>query len=535
MVSPMAITAITPRDRLQRIVDLGRKALRYWWLIAVLAVAGGALSMSFAAKRPKKFQSWSTIFYQERIQSSLLSPGREEVMQRNIGDKYREILLARPQLAQIIADPKLNPFPNEPDTDAATDALRAAIKLEGRGGNAFRIVYNDGDADRAKAVTEKLTKLLQEKDESLRNQQARETVEFATKQKEEAEAKLTKDVEALTLFLSQHPEFAADSNSAGEGVSIRARQKQDAAPAPTKAMTPEQQRLLTLERQRQRIQNILNAPPGVPPPPVAAPKTPERIAAEVRVGEAQREVANAKKDLDDVLGKYTPKHPTAIKAQERFDQAQQRLREAQAQVPPDVEPTVAPTTAEDRQKLERQRAEIDAQIAKLQNTKPSTPGTPAVPVTADTTTNYIVKLETDHADLRRRVNEQRERVNSLADSVFRAELDARQKLAETGGRLSVVDPAFKPVKPSGPGKKIFLMAGVVLFMMMGLAIAVVLAVIDDRLYRRSDLDHLGVAVLAVIPPAPKPAKDKAKGGKAGRSGKSRSRSKTKQPEQEAAA
>src|SRR5690349_14459706 len=134
MVPPMAITAVTPRDRLQRLVDLGRKTLRYWWLIGLLAVVGGALSMAFATKRPKRFQSWATIFYQERIQSSLLTPNREEMVQRNIGDKYRELLLARAQLGQIIEDPKLNPFPTAPDPDIAIDELRQAIKLESRGG-----------------------------------------------------------------------------------------------------------------------------------------------------------------------------------------------------------------------------------------------------------------------------------------------------------------------------------------------------------------------------------------------------------------
>ncbi|HWU86473.1 MAG TPA: hypothetical protein VN253_04335, partial [Kofleriaceae bacterium] len=68
------------------------------------------------------------------------------------------------------------------------------------------------------------------------------------------------------------------------------------------------------------------------------------------------------------------------------------------------------------------------------------------------------------------------------------------------------DPPFKPLKPSGPGKKLFLMGGVVLFLALGLALAVMLAVIDDRLYRQADLEYLGVAVLAVIPPGPRPPK-----------------------------
>ena len=79
-------------------------------------------------------------------------------------------------------------------------------------------------------------------------------------------------------------------------------------------------------------------------------------------------------------------------------------------------------------------------------------------------------------------------------------MDANQKLAESGGRLSVVDPAFRPVKPSGPGKTLLMVAGLALFVVLGAGLAVGMAVIDDRLYRRSDLESMGVSVLAVIPP-----------------------------------
>jgi hypothetical protein len=498
----MAITAVTPRDRLQRLVDLGRKTMRYWWLVGVCAVVGGALSLAFATKRPKTFQSWSTIFYQERIQSSLLSPNREEMVQRNIGDKYRELLLARPQLIQITGDPKLNPFPKESDPDVALEELRQQIKLQARGGNAFRILYTDADPDRAKAVTEKLTKMLQEKDEELRNEQARETVEFATKQKEGAEIELKKRRGALTQFLSEHPEFAVDAQSAlTEGAGIRARQTQSQGQNANQKLTPEQQKTLDYERQRQRIMARLNASPDAPPVRIAAPPSPERAAALAALNDAERELTAARREADGAAGKYGPKHPTVLNAQKRLEIAQETHRRAKAAVPPEEEFSLAPATPQDRNKLQRQLSDLDAQIAKLRNAKPG-----AAPAGPDETSSWIVKLETDHADLRRAVQEQNERVSSLAQSVFRAELDARQKLAEAGGRLSLIDPAFRPVKPSGPGKKIFLMAGMVLFLGMGLAIAVLLAVIDDRLYRRADLDQLGVTVLGVIPPAPKPTK-----------------------------
>jgi uncharacterized protein involved in exopolysaccharide biosynthesis len=197
------------------------------------------------------------------------------------------------------------------------------------------------------------------------------------------------------------------------------------------------------------------------------------------------------------MTKYTEKHPEVMKAQARVANAQQKLRHAQAAIPPIVETAVAPATAEDREKLQKELQTIEASISSEQQRASGGTGKAPAP---DTTTNWVVKLETEHANLRREVNEQRERVESLAASVFRAQIDASQKAAEQGGRLSIVDPAFKPVKPSGPGKTIFLLAGMALFLSLGLGLAVGLAVIDDRLYRRSDLDALGIQVLAVIPP-----------------------------------
>jgi len=481
----MALTPITPRDRLQRLVDLARKTGRYWWLVAVFAVAGAALSLAFAMTRPKRFQSWATLFYQERIQSALLSPGREEAATRNIGDRYRELLLARPQLDQIVTDPALDAFAKEKDPEVKIEKLRLQIRFASRGASAFRIEYTDSDPDRARRVTEKLTKLLQDKEESLRNDQAAETVKFAKKQWQTEASVLQEREQALNEFLAKHPEFVADSNAqATEGALIRRVNK----PAPGNT------RLSVKERQLQRIQARLDAPPNAAPVAVTLPPTPERVAAEAAVAEANRELRAAQRELDDVLAKFTDKHPTAIKAQERVNSARERLRQAQLAVPAAVETVLQPATPEDRAKLEKELAQLQAEIAdeKSRNSKSSE---------ADTTTKRVVQLEIDNTTLRRAVNEQRERVQLLADGVFRATMDANQKLAEQGGRLSVVDPAFKPIQPSGPGKTIFMMAGMLLFVTLGLSLAVALAVIDDRLYRRVDLDHLGIPVLAVIPAA----------------------------------
>jgi uncharacterized protein involved in exopolysaccharide biosynthesis len=486
----MALAPITPRDRLQRLVDLAKKTLGYWWLIGAFALVGGALSLTFALTRPRRYESSAVLFYQERIQSSILT-NREEEVQRNLGDRFRELLLAHPQLEQIIADPKLDPYPAI-DPELAVDKLRQAVKFESRGGNNFRITFGDSDPERAQGVVAKLTKLLQDKDEALRNEQASATVTFVTKQKEEAAAELTKREQALAGFLAKHPEFAQDAVVANaEGASIRAIKNA------TKPQNTGNPRLYALERQRERIQARLDANPDAPVVRVPAPPSPEHLAAEAAVSEAQRELNAAKRELEDALAKYTDKHPTVINAQERVQAAEERLRHAQAAVPPDIEAPIAPASPADRTKLQKELAQIESQISDEQRSSAGKGS--AAPVSTDTT-NWIVDLETQHAELRRALAEQRERVTSLADSVFRAQLDASQKVAEQGGRLSIVDPAFKPIRPSGPGKTIFLLAGMVLFLGLGGALALGLAIIDDRLYRREDLDAVGLPVLSVIPP-----------------------------------
>jgi capsular polysaccharide biosynthesis protein len=486
MVIAMALAPITPRDRLQKLLDLGGKTLRFWWLVAAFAVAGGALSLAFALTRGRVYQAEVVLGYQEKIQSTLLM-NREETVNRNIGDRYRELLLARERLLPIVGDPALNPYPDLSDPQLAIDRLRQVVRFESRGGATFRIVYSDSDPDRARHVADRLAELLQEKDVKMRNETAQDTVSFASSQKEEAATELHKRERELAEFLAKHPEFVADPNQQSEGASIRAAHN-------VKPVDNGSLRLKALERQRQRIQARLGAPPDAPPIRVAAPPSEEKKAAEAEVNEAQRELAAANRELEDAVSKYTEAHPNVIKAQGRVAAAQQRLRRAQAKVPPDVETVLAPATPADRTKLQRELSQIESQIADEHRASKGGNAT-----AADTVTSSIVQLETQHEDLRRKVNEQRDRVAALATAVSRAETEAYQELKQQG-RLRVINPAEKPSRPTGPGKTIFLLAGMVLFVALGTALAIALAVIDDRLYRRYDIDALGVAVLAVIPP-----------------------------------
>jgi len=500
----MALTPASPRDKLDRLLQYVRRARRYAWLVVALIVLGGLLSVVFAMTRPKVYQSGAVLYYQERIQTSLLQNRDVSTMHRNIGERYRELLLARSSLTEIVRNPKINPFPELVATEgeeAAVEELRALINFVPRGANTFVITYKDSDPNRAKAVTEELTRLLQAKEAATRLQSAQETASFAEGLRKEALDALRVRQRALNEFLVAHPEFAVDAaEGQGEGASIRAYQQRET----NRPRTAAENALLALERQRNRIKARLANPSAPPPPPeprAPRPRTAEQLAADARVNEAERELAAAERALDSERAKWTDRHPNVIKAMDKVEEAKKRVQAAKAAVPPsppELPEISLPAGPVDPKVLERELANVERQIAAA---KARSTGATESPDKPDPS-NWVVKLEDDYQALKLDVDEQRERVQRLAESAFRSQMEAQQRMAEQGASLSVVDPAFKPLQPIGKGKKLVVLAGLVLFTMLGAGLALGLAIIDDRIYGRDDLDALGVApTLAVIPRA----------------------------------
>jgi hypothetical protein len=505
----MAMTpaTATPREKLDRILQYVVRARRYWWLVAGLIVIGGGLSFAFAVTRPKVYESGAVLYYQERLQTSLLQNRDVSTMHRNIGERYRELLLARSSLVEIIRDEKLNPFPDivkAEGEEAAVEELRMAIDFRPRGANTFVITYKDAEPERAQLVTARLTELLQSKESKLRQEQADATSAFAEKLRGEAVDELRTFQTALNQFLVNHPEFAIDAaEGQGEGASIRLSQERNN----TRPRTPAETALQALERQRARIKARIANPDAAPPAPVPRQprtRTAAQLAADAKVAEAQRELDGAERSRAETLRKVTELHPDAMRAQDRVDAARTRLAAAKAAVPPDAgvpdDPVVTPGPV-DRAQLDKLLTDVERQISAERSRQRNATPEPAGG-SAEKPANWVVELEDEYQRLKLDVDEQRQRVKNLAESAFRSKMDAQQRAAESGANLAVVDPAFKPLKPTGKGKKVVVLGGLVLFTMLGCGLALGLALIDDRVYRRADLDALGLPpTLAVIPRA----------------------------------
>jgi uncharacterized protein involved in exopolysaccharide biosynthesis len=490
----MAVGNPTTRDQLEKVQDLLRRTLRYLWIAVVVGAVGGTLSVAYALTRPHEYESETVLLYREMISQSMLQDRDVNVASSALSSRYREMLMSRQNLARVVGEFNLYPDIVEKDgTMAAAALMRTKVAFRDRGSGTFHISFTGNSPEEAQKVVKRLAEILKEEDNRVRREQAEVTSNFLNEQKTQADIALAERKRQQVEFLTKHPEFAED-NKGGSGAAIRGSQKKPSG----------DRGLSALLRQRDRIAARLKNPDK----PVAVSggnRSPARIAAEAKLRQADEAVANAEQELADKLRRFTDKHPDVTTARNRVAEAKKSQREmakALAAVAEDVPVLSAPF---DKAALESELAKIDREIATTRARQAS--GTKDKSDLAD----ELVSLETEWSTLERSVDEALIKVQALETKTFTAQIAASSELAESA-QLSVIDEAFLPATPAGKPRKLLALAGMVLFGGLGLALAVGLALVDDRVYRRSDLEALDIAPVLVEIPA---AKKKRRRGKRG--------------------
>jgi len=482
---------LTPRDQIERILDVLRRSTRYLWLIVAVTVVGGGLAIMFALSRPYQYESETVLLYREMISQSVLQ-GREVVQSANVlSSRYKEMLMARSNLVEVVKKFQLFPGVVEGEGEvAASDELRTRVSFRDKGAGTFRIAYKGDTPEEAQKVTQFLAERLKQEDSRLRREQADQTKVFLVGQKDTASTELRDRERKLAQFLIKHPEFAEEGSGSGAaGSAVRAAQKGKSSGGDPK--------LSALERQRRRIVARLKNPDAPPPPPREAQPEPGELR------EARRDVEAATRTLQERLGQLTEKHPDVVSARTQLAEAQQRLRRIESGLPavPEVEAVL--TGPVDRAALQRELDKVDREIAAYRATAGSTAAATRSQVADD-----VVSLETDWANLNRAVEEGRERVSTLEARVFTADITASSEIAEAA-QLGVIDEAYLPPKPAGKPRKLLAIAGTAAFAGLGLALALGLALIDDRIYRRHDVDRVGFAPVLIVVPAERRGRSRA--------------------------
>jgi hypothetical protein len=112
----------------------------------------------------------------------------------------------------------------------------------------------------------------------------------------------------------------------------------------------------------------------------------------------------------------------------------------------------------------------------------------------------VVAIDTEWTRLNRDVSEARERQVQLEAKQFQAELMATLAGGGQGGRLVVIDPPFRPVKPITGGRFKIAAVGLAVSVMLSLLTIVLFAAFDDRLYGERDVHRIVKDGIVVVIP-----------------------------------
>lgn len=499
----------TAKDQLDRVLLLLRRSVAFWKRALLVFLAGLAIAVPYVFTRPRAYRSETVILYQETIRSSVVG-GAESDTARRVGARLREVLLSRASLEPIITDLHLYAKPGKTldrgDLIEAVDDMRKGITFRAREGDTFEIAFVGGTAKEAQEVTRRLGECIVQEAASRRAENAKTEKEFFEAESERNKADLKLKEAELAKFVTLYPALAARV----QGLT---------PPTPTAPTggggfvpsTPGDPILANLEYRAARIERQLRAA-AHPEAPVPAPKP-----ATFQPPPESAELVAARRDLADKLGRYTDKHPDVIAARNRLkaaESAQGAANEAAAaafaaqqaaQAAKDDPPP--PKNATDEAALRKELADLQVQIATRKAAgKPlvgvADAAAAVAPGPALDPGSSAVALEVEFRRLLREVTEGRERQHQLDERVFKSAMTASSVMNDRNIQVSVLDPAFLPIAPVSKSRTMMLAALMALSFVVALAIAVLSARLDDRVYDRIDIEQLDILpVLGVIPKA----------------------------------
>jgi uncharacterized protein involved in exopolysaccharide biosynthesis len=492
--------ALGPREQVDVALGLLKRVARFWWVASIGVGLGIVACVVFLMMFRPKFRSETVILYREGIRSNVLGGEVGGGADRNIGNRLRELLLARTRLEKLVEEFKL--YQDVVERRGMIDAVeefRQRTSFKSRSVDTFAISFEGSSPEEVQAVTARLAEELVEEDSRLRQERARGTKDFLDAEKRRTEEDLKRRETELARFLADHPEFAFELTQ-NQGASIRAQQRGETMAA-SGGGAGGGSALSALERQVPRIKKrIADIDAGVKSPAAVDPA----LAAARSAAEAERD--SARRALSQAQATYTEQHPDVRAAQARVQAAEAAVARADAAISAAVPLPSAPAGASEKEALEAQLRKIEVEIALLRAADPKKAATKRAE--PDAPSNRIVALETDWTRLTRDVGEARLRNEQLEANYFKAQIAASSEFGGFASQLTIIDPAYKPVRPFTPGRSRYVGAILAVGAVLGTVVAALFALLDDRIYTAGDVRL--VPVLAVVPRAPR-AKERRRG------------------------
>ena len=560
MTSPPGPVEPTTRERMARYKTLTRRALTYWKVGILLFVLGCGAAVGIAMTVKRTYRSECVILVKPGI--LLANDGGEspEAHSAKQSAKLKEALTLRSKLEGAIKKFKL--YPKTVDSKGmldAVDEMRPHVGFRARDGGTYVVSFDSSEVDGqntqdlVRDVTQYLSEQLIEEYATGNLGDLKMRADFLQKEQSKAEADLEKATQLLTVFLSQHPEFAMEAKQAAAsnpfgmppnpamGIPLMPKQAPDknrpAAPTMDPALAAlygSDAQLGALYRQRARLEaELKNSTPAtntpVPVSTAGVTALQEQVnAAQAEVEAAAKRAAETQADVMSKQASLSPEHPDMKAAQANADVAARQLHQAkvklatlQQQLHIAQNPGTAPRSdnpyetggsnpelvaklKEIASQIGQREAELKSKGASAQTSQPVPPasgsasGAPAVAPSPPV--SPLVALETEWQRLLRGLSEAKASQDGLRKEYEKAQMGVKAQQAAANDLMQVIEAAYRPTHPAKGGRTPVAIGGALAALLIALLYMAGRVAFNDTLIDSADIEALNlIPVLGIVP------------------------------------
>ena len=466
---------------------------KFWWILPLTLVSCGALGLGATFFLPKKFTSQSRVqIHEQTVSIDLIKPALTEATSQRLASMQEEIL-SRTQLQAIIE--KFGLYPSDRDKMHMEDLvlrLRTAIEVtppdtmttmttmlgsQNKQLPGFYINVTYDDPQVAQRICSAITTKFLEKNAQYMNEKSAQTVEFLTKQADDAKVKLDEEDAKLADFQKRYMGSLPDQEQANLNLLTTVNSQLEA----------NTQTLNRAQEDKSVNESLLASALAnwkVVKGGDAAPET------------LDQQLTMLQEQLAALQSHYTAEHPDVIKTKNQIEQLKQRIAAGPTADPTSTSPSggieppqIQQLRARVKQDdlgiadLTRRQGQIQNQIVALQGRIQLSP-----------------VVQQQFKELTRNHQSAVEFYNDLLKRRDQAAISRDLTRQQEGEQFSMEDPPSLPMTPSFPKKSIFGGVGLALGLAAGLGVLYLLAAIDSSMHTERDVELcLKLPVLTLVP------------------------------------
>jgi polysaccharide chain length determinant protein (PEP-CTERM system associated) len=359
----------------------------------------------------------------------------------------------------------------------------------------FNIYYSAGDPHTAQLVLSELTNLFISENLEVRQQQSENTTRFLESQLEQARTNLAQQEQRVREFkdryLGQLPGQLQTNLQILSGLQSQLQNEEDA--------------LNRAKQQGVYLDSLLNQYHTIQRTAKNGDGTPVGLPA------LDQELDRLKAQLADLGSRYTDRHPDVRKLKEQIAKTEQLKARVAANLNSKADTASGETGTGDSAKnytdvanaspMFQIESQAKANQIEIANRQRSIQQLQARIADYQSRLNLEPVREQQLADLSRGYDQSKADYDSLLKKKNESELATSLERQQQGEHFQVLDPPNLPVKPDSPNRLRLLGIGLLVGTMLGVGLAVVMEMTDERIHRSKELKELlPDNVIVEIPP-----------------------------------